>query len=90
MEVRTGVIKPIDCVKEGWELIKPITDTVCRHTRRRHYRSDDPVHFARRHGQRNHYVYLKRIDGGPVVFDDLWRLFLVVPRSWSLPSFLFQ
>jgi len=22
MEFRTGVIKPIECVKEGWELIK--------------------------------------------------------------------
>ena len=82
LEFRTGVIKPIDCVKEAWEIIKP----------------DYWLLFAVTIvgvliGSMTlllltggmicgiYYVYLRKIDGGPVVFDDLWKGF-----SWFLPG----
>ena len=82
MEIRTGVIKPIDCVKEGWELIK----------------ADYWILFAVTLvgviiGAMTlyillggmvcgiYYVYLKKLDGGPVVFDDLWK-----GLSWFFPG----
>lgn len=72
-EFRTGVIRPVECVKEGWELIK----------------SDYWILFAITLvgmiiGGVTMYIllgamvcgiflaYLKRIDGQPVAFDDLW------------------
>ncbi len=91
-EFRTGVIRPVECVKEGWELIK----------------SDYWLLFAiglvgALLGGVTMYIlfgamlcgiflaYLKKIDGFPVSFDDLWKgmnyfgpglvvtLFIVVP-----------
>jgi len=73
---RTGVIKPIECVKEAWELIK----------------DEYWILFAvsvvgAMIGGISLYVligpmicgifgcYLKKIDGGSVVFDDLWKGF---------------
>lgn len=72
-EFRTGVIRPVECVKEGWELIK----------------SDYWILFGITLvgmiiGGVTMYIllgamacgifiaYLKRIDGQPVAFDDLW------------------
>src|SRR5580765_3300196 len=75
-EFRTGVIKPIECVKEAWELIK----------------DEYWILFAisivgAMIGGISLYVligsmicgifgcYLKKIDGGRVTFDDLWKGF---------------
>jgi hypothetical protein len=75
-EFRTGVIKPIECVKEAWQLIKP----------------DYWILFAillvgALIGAFTLYVligammcgimycYLRRIDGYSVQFDDLWKGF---------------
>lgn len=75
-EFRTGVIRPIECVKEAWELIK----------------DEYWILFAvsivgAMIGGISLYVligpmicgifgcYLKKIDGGRVVFDDLWKGF---------------
>ena len=75
-EFRTGVIKPIECVKEAWELIKP----------------DYWLLFAillvgMLIGGFTLYIligamvcgimycYLRRIDGYPVQFDELWKGF---------------
>ncbi|MEP6788438.1 MAG: hypothetical protein ABJB40_08405 [Acidobacteriota bacterium] len=75
-EFRTGVIRPIECVKEAWELIK----------------DEYWILFAVSMvgvliGGISLYVligsmvcgifgcYLKKIDGGRVVFDDLWKGF---------------
>lgn len=72
-EFRTGVIRPVECVKEGWELMK----------------SDYWMLFAITLvgmiiGGVTMYIllgamvcgiflaFLKRIDGHPVAFDDLW------------------
>lgn len=92
MEFRTGVIKPVECVKEGWELIK----------------NDYWVLFAVGLvggiiGGFTMYIllgamfcgifycYLQAIDGKPVAFDGLWKgfsyfapglvvtLFIVIP-----------
>lgn len=91
-EFRTGVIRPVECVKEGWELIK----------------SDYWLLFAitlvgMLLGGITMYIlfgalicgvflaFLKKVDGWPVMFDDLWKgmnyfgpglvvtLFIVVP-----------
>lgn len=73
-EFRTGVIKPIECVKEAWEIIKP----------------DYWILFAISivgaliGGVTLYilfgamicgifYAFLRKIDGFPVVFDDLWK-----------------
>jgi hypothetical protein len=83
-EFQTGVIKPIECVKEGWELIK----------------SDYWILFAitlvaALIGAFTLYVlmgamacgmfycYLQKVDGRSVSFDDLWKGF-----GWWLPGFV--
>ena len=92
IEFRTGVIKPVDCIKEGFELIKSdywllfaiwlvggliggITFGI--------------VTGAMMCGV--FYAYLRKIDGAPVQFEDLWKgmqyflpglvimLFIIVP-----------
>ncbi|HTK25001.1 MAG TPA: hypothetical protein VL327_00450 [Pyrinomonadaceae bacterium] len=82
-EFRTGVIKPVECVKEGFELIK----------------SDYWILFAATFvaaliGAFSLYIlmgamacglfylYLRKIDGDPISFDDLWKGF-----GWWLPGF---
>jgi hypothetical protein len=81
-EFRTGVIRPVECVKEGWELIK----------------SDYWILFAIwlvggligsvslfiASGAMTcgiFYCYLRKIDGHPVNFDDLWK-----GMQWFLPG----
>src|SRR5258706_925092 len=75
-EFRTGVIKPVECVKEAWELIKD------------EYRILFAISLVGAMiGGLSFYVlmgsmvcgilgcYLKKLDGGRVVFDDLWKGF---------------
>jgi len=83
-EIKTGVIKPIECFKEGWELIK----------------KDYWILFAVSLvggliGGMSFYIllgamicgvyycFLQTIDGKPVSFDGLWKGF-----SYFLPAFL--
>ncbi len=84
LEFRTGVIKPIECVKEGYELIK----------------SDYWLLFAiwlvggliggislfiaaGAMTCGTFYCYLRKIDGYPVKFDDLWK-----GMQWFLPGLI--
>jgi uncharacterized membrane protein len=81
-EINTGVIRPVECMKEGWELIK----------------NDYWIFFAITLvglllGGISMYIlvgamlcgiyycYLQKIDGKPVVFDNLWKGF-----QWLLPG----
>ena len=81
-QYRTGVIKPVECVKEGFELIK----------------SDYWLLFAiwlvggliggisffivaGAMTCGTFYCYLRKIDGNPVKFDDLWK-----GMQWFLPG----
>lgn len=74
IEIQSGVIRPIECAKEGWELIK----------------SDYWILFAiwlvggliggvsffivaGAMTCGTFYCYLRKIDGNPVKFDDLWK-----------------
>ncbi len=83
-EINTGVISPVECMKEGWELIK----------------QDYWIFFAislvgMLIGGISMYVlvgamvcgifysYLQKIDGKPVVFDQLWKGF-----QWWLPGLI--
>lgn len=83
-EFQTGVIKPVECVKEGFELIK----------------SDYWILFAATFVAAligaftlyilmgamacgMFYLYLRKIDGGSISFDDLWKGF-----GWWLPGFV--
>lgn len=83
-EFQTGVIKPVECIKEGFELIK----------------SDYWILFALTWvagliGAFTLYIlfgamacgmfycYLRKIDGDSVSFDDLWKGF-----GWWLPGFV--
>ena len=81
-EINTGVIRPVECMKEGWELIK----------------NDYWIFFAITLvglllGGVSMYIlvgamvcgifycYLQKIDGKPVVFDNLWKGF-----QWLVPG----
>src|SRR5438128_1542075 len=73
-EFRTGVIKPIECAKEAWEIIKPdywllmaivlvgaVTSAITLYVLVGAMASGIML------------CYLKRIDGEPVAFDNLWQ-----------------
>src|SRR5258708_18982537 len=85
MEFRTGVIKPIECVKEAWEIIKPdywllFAITIVG------ILIGGMTLYVLLGGMACgiYYTYLKRIDGGgPVVFDDLWK-----GMSWIVPGLI--
>src|SRR6185369_14886945 len=82
MEFRTGAIKPIECVKEGWELIKADYWLLFAVTLVGGLIGAMTLYILLGGMVCGiYYVYLKRIDGGPVVFDDLWKGF-----SWWLPG----
>jgi hypothetical protein len=83
-EINTGVIRPVECMKEGWEMIK----------------NDYWIFFAITLvglllGGLSMYVlvgamvcgifycYLQKIDGKPVVFDNLWKGF-----QWLVPGLI--
>ncbi len=84
LEIKSGVIKPIECAKEAWELIK----------------SDywllfaiwlvggmlSGISFFIVAGALTcgiFYSYLRKIDGHPISFDDLWKGF-----QWFLPGLI--
>jgi len=81
-EFRIGVIQPIECVKEGWELIKDeywilfaislVGALIGGVTMYILFGAMICGIF---------YAYLRKIDGGRVVFDDLWKGF-----GWWLPG----
>src|SRR5690348_16706506 len=101
-EFRTGVIHPIECAKEAWELIKPnywllmaifvvgaLTAAV----------TFEVLLGAMVCGMM--YCYLQQIDGGTVKFEDLWRglrffwpgllitvLFVVPLVAWTVVLFV--
>src|SRR4051812_10530576 len=92
VEVRSGVVKPVECFKEGWELIKD-----------EYWLLFAVTLVGALIGGMTMYIlfgamicgiffaYIRKIDGGRVVFDDLWKgfnwfgpglvvtLFIVVP-----------
>lgn len=84
IEIQSGVIRPIECAKEGWELIK----------------SDywmlfaiwlvggliGGITFFIAAGAMTcgtFYCYLRKIDGNPVKFEDLWK-----GMQWFLPGLI--
>lgn len=85
IQFNTGVIRPVECFKEGWELIKPdywmlfavglvggLIGGISMYI----------LMGAMACGI--YYTYLKRIDSRqPVSFDDLWKGF-----GWWLPGFV--
>jgi hypothetical protein len=81
-EFNTGVISPIECVKEGWEVIKPDFWLLLGITFVAGLIGGFSMYIllgAMICGMT--YAYLKRIDGQSVSFDDLWKGF-----SWWLPG----
>lgn len=82
LEFRTGVIKPIDCLKEAWEIIKPDYWLLFAVMLVGALIGGMTLYILLGGMMCGVYsVYLKRIDGGAVVFDDLWKGF-----SWILPG----
>lgn len=82
MEFRTGVIKPVECVKEGFALIKSDYWLLLAMTIVAGLIGGVTLFIAV--GAMScglSHAYLKRIDGKPVVFDDLIKGF-----SWFWPS----
>jgi hypothetical protein len=81
-EFNTGVISPIECVKQGWELIKPDFWLLLGITFVAGLIGGFSMYIllgAMICGMT--YAYLKRIDGQSVSFDDLWKGF-----NWWLPG----
>jgi hypothetical protein len=81
-EFNTGVISPIECVKEGWEVIKPDFWLLLGITFVASLIGGFSMYIllgAMICGMT--YAYLKRIDGQSVSFDDLWKGF-----QWWLPG----
>jgi hypothetical protein len=84
LEFRTGVIKPVECVKEAWELIKPdywlllgITIVGAVIGAMTLYVLVGAMICG------INYAYLRKIDGKPLAFDDLWKGF-----SWWAPGLI--
>ena len=81
-EFRTGVIKPIECLKEAWELIKPDYWLLFAVTIVGVLIGGMTLYILLGGMMCGiYFVYLKRIDGGPVVFEDLWK-----GLSWFVPG----
>ncbi len=83
-EFRTGVIKPVECLKEGWQLIKDQYWLMFAITLVGMLIGGATLYIlvgAMMCGI--YFCYLKKIDGQPVSFDDLWVGFQKV-----LPGFL--
>lgn len=81
-EFRTGVISPVECVKEGFELIKPDFWLLLAITFVGGIIGGVTLYIllgAMACGM--FYAYLKRIDGHSISFDDLWKGF-----GWWLPG----
>ncbi len=83
-EYRRGVIRPVECVKEGWELIKGEYWLLFAITLVGGIIGGATLHLLL--GSMIcgiTYCYLKKIDGGRVEFDGLWKGF-----QWLLPGFV--
>ena len=83
-DFQTGVIKPIECVKEGFELIKSDYWILFAATLVAGLIGAFTLYIlfgAMACGM--FYCYLRKIDGGSVLFDDLWKGF-----SWWLPGLI--
>jgi hypothetical protein len=81
-EFNTGVISPVECVKEGWEVIKPDFWLLLGITFVAGLIGGFSMYIllgAMICGMT--YAYLKRIDGQSISFDDLWKGF-----NWWLPG----
>ncbi len=81
-QFQTGVIKPIECVKEGWALIK--ADYWILFAVSMVGAIIGGVSFYVLFGAMvcgMFYCYLRKIDGGRIAFDDLWKGF-----QWWLPG----
>lgn len=83
-EFRTGVIRPVECFKEGWELIKPDFWLLFAITLLAMLIGGITMYIllgAMLCGM--FYCYLERVDGNPVSLDGLWKGF-----QWWLPGLL--
>jgi uncharacterized membrane protein len=83
-DFQTGVIKPIECVKEGFELIKSDYWILFAATLVAGLIGAFTLYIlmgAMACGM--FYMYLRKIDGVTVTFDDLWKGF-----GWWLPGFV--
>ena len=81
-EIQTGVIRPIECMKEGWELIKNDFWLLFGITAVGMIIGGITMYAllgAMMCGI--FYCYLQKIDGKPVSFDQLWK-----GLDWWLPS----
>ena len=81
-EIVTGKVKPVECFKEGWELIKDEYWMLFAVTLVGALIGGITMYIlfgAMICGI--FFVYLRKIDGGRVVFDDLWKGF-----NWWLPG----
>ncbi|MGC2237293.1 MAG: hypothetical protein WA584_14110 [Pyrinomonadaceae bacterium] len=84
IEFRTGVIRPVECFKEGWELIKSDYWMLFAISLVGGIIGGASVYIllgAMICGI--YYCYLQKIDGKPVSFDGLWKGF-----SYFMPSLL--
>ncbi|HEY8563056.1 MAG TPA: hypothetical protein VIL74_21950 [Pyrinomonadaceae bacterium] len=83
-EIRTGVIRPVECMKEGWELIKQDYWLLFAVTLVGLLIGGVSLYVlvgAMICGI--FYCYLQKIDGKPVVFEGLWKGF-----EWWLPGLI--
>lgn len=81
-EIRSGVIKPVECVKEGWELIKDEYWLIFGLTLVGILIGAATMYIlfgAMCCGI--FYAYIRKIDGGRASFDDLWKGF-----GWWAPG----
>ena len=83
-DFQTGVIKPVECVKEGFELIKSDYWILFAATLVAGLIGAFTLYIlmgAMACGM--FYMYLRKIDGVSITFDDLWKGF-----GWWLPGFI--
>ena len=83
-EIQTGVISPIECMKQGWELIKNDFWIFFAITLVGMILGDVTMYIllgAMMCGV--FYCYLQKIDGKSVSFDDLWKGF-----QWWVPGLI--
>ncbi len=83
-EIQKGVIRPIECMKEGWELIKNDYWMFFAVTLVGLLIGGFSMYIlvgAMMCGI--YYCYLQKIDGKPIVFDNLWKGF-----QWWLPGLI--
>src|SRR5829696_1943276 len=83
-EILTGRVKPVECFKEGWELIKDEYWLLFAVTLVGALIGGMTLYIL--FGSMIcgiFYAYLRKIDGGRVVFDDLWKGF-----NWWAPGLI--